>query len=182
MQHAVRNKMTTINKKQKHWLTQTQMSDYLCVARQTLFRWGVKPVSKIGSHSYFTIQDVIDNRVENALKGSKDVAGGVPETDTFEYERYRLTKLQADAQELKNKINQQEVAPIDFIAFVLSGVAAEMAGIIDSLPLNLIRRHPELTTIQQENIKRELSKAMAALSRLDEKIPELMDDYEQKSR
>lgn len=170
--------MSEQQEKQKHWLTQTEMSELLCVARQTLFRWGVEPVAKIGSNTYFTLQDVIENRVENALK---HVTPSKPEDATLEYERYRLTKAQADAQEHKNRIADQQVAPLDFIAFVLSTAAAEIAGIIDSLPLNITRKHPELTVIQQENIKRELAKAMNAISRIDERMEDKLIEYVESS-
>lgn len=99
------------------------------------------------------------------------------EEGSLEYERYRLTKAQADSQELKNQIATQEVVPADFATYALAKVAAEASGVIDSLPLNIIRKHPELTTIQTENIKRELAKALNALSRLEQSLPEVLDDY-----
>lgn len=158
------------------WLNKTSMAASLGISVQAFDKWGVKPVARVGRSVYFTAHNVLQNRLDN------EAAKKQPEPDEelgsgLDFERYRLTKAQADAQELKNEINQQEVVPVDFAAYAISRVAAEASGVIDSTPLNLIRKNPELTIAQQENIKRELAKAMNALSKLSNEMPTILNDY-----
>ncbi|WP_407217528.1 terminase small subunit [Enterobacter hormaechei] len=56
---------------------------------------------------------------------------------TIDYERHRLTRAQADAQELKNAKESAEVVETAFCTFVLSRIAGEIASILDgSRPTN----------------------------------------------
>lgn len=160
------------------WLNKKTMAESIGISVQAFDKWGVKPVARVGRSVYFTVQNVLQNRLENEASKHQ------PEFDIDEelgsgldFERYRLTKAQADAQELKNEINKQEVVPVEFAAYALSRVASEASGVIDSTPLNLIRKNPELTVSQQENIKRELAKAMNALSKLSNQMPVILNDY-----
>ncbi|EEV8754999.1 TPA: DUF1983 domain-containing protein [Escherichia coli] len=52
---------------------------------------------------------------------------------TIEYERHRLTRAQADAQELKNARDSAEVVETAFCTFVLSRIAGEIASILDGM-------------------------------------------------
>lgn len=163
-----------------HWMNKKNTAKSLGISVQAFEKWGVKPVGKVGRSVYFTMADVLENRRQNEeakrQPASPDVDPDSPGVN-LDRERYRLTKAQADAQELKNEVNRQEVVPVDFATYALAKVAAEASGVLDGLPLNLVRKHPELTTIQRENIKRELSKAMNSLSKLSQGIADYLDDY-----
>lgn len=65
---------------------------------------------------------------------------------TIEYERHRLTRAQADAQELKNAKESAEVVETAFCTFVLSRVAGEIASILDGIPLSVQRRLVRMMT------------------------------------
>ncbi|BBM66345.1 protein convertase [Vibrio alfacsensis] len=162
-----------------HWLNKSTMADSLGISVQAFDKWGVKPVAKVGRSVYFTVADVLHNRKQNEVEKHqpKPIETQDFEQGGLDFERYRLTKAQADGQELKNEIARQEVVPVEFATFSLAKVVAEASGVLDSLPLNIYRKHPELTTIQQENIKRELAKAMNAMSRLDESLDEVLSEY-----
>lgn len=56
---------------------------------------------------------------------------------TIEYERHRLTRAQADAQELKNARDSAEVVETAFCTFVLSRIAGEIASTLDGIPLSV---------------------------------------------
>lgn len=171
------------------WLNKTNMAKSAGISTQAFDKWGVKPVSRIGKFAYFTVADVLANRqlhwmsvnqpnpTKEDIKKAKRSDDEEKEELPIDYEKYRLVKAQADAQEHKNEINKQIVVPVDFATFALVSVANEASGILDSLPLNILRKHPELSTLQQENIKRELAKAMNSLSRLGSRIPDLLDEY-----
>lgn len=151
------------------------MSASLGISVQAFKKWGVQPVARVGKSLYYTMADVLRNRLDHELAKLKpeepeDLQG-------FDYERYRLTKAQAEHQELKNAVMKKELAPVDLQSFVLSKLASEVSGILDSIPLDHKRKHPEASTLQIENLKRSISKAMSACNRLSENIPEYVDEY-----
>ena len=92
-------------------------------------------------------------------------------------ERLRLTAAQAEGQELKNEITKRKSVPVEFATFVLSRIAAEIASALDTLPLTLKRRHPDLEVRHIESVQRELAKVRNRSATLDERLPELMDEY-----
>jgi phage terminase Nu1 subunit (DNA packaging protein) len=92
-------------------------------------------------------------------------------------ERLRLTAAQAEGQELKNDITRRRSVPTEFATFVMSKIAAEIASILDTLPLTLKRRHPDLEVRHIESIQRELAKARNRAAELDERLPGLLNEY-----
>lgn len=80
--------------------------------------------------------------VEEPATGQRDVD---LQPGTIEYERHRLTRAQADAQELKNARDSAEVVETAFCTFVLSRIAGEIASILDGIPLSQ-RRFPGTET------------------------------------
>lgn len=108
--------------------------------------------------------------VEELLQASEtDLQPG-----TIEYERHRLTRAQADAQELKNARDSAEVVETAFCTFVLSRIAGEIASILDGIPLSVQRRFPELENRHVDFLKRDIIKAMNKAAALDELIPGLL--------
>ncbi|BDH46400.1 protein convertase [Salmonella enterica subsp. enterica serovar Choleraesuis] len=100
---------------------------------------------------------------------------------TIEYERHRLTRAQADAQELKNAKDSAEAVETAFCTFVLSKVAGEIAGILDGIPLSVQRRFPELENRHIDYLKTDVIKAMNKAAALDEMIPGLLNEYIEQS-
>ncbi|EIB9585266.1 terminase small subunit [Escherichia coli] len=98
-----------------------------------------------------------------------------------EYERHRLTRAQADAQELKNARDSAEVVETAFCTFVLSRIAGEIASILDGIPLSVQRRFPELENRHVDFLKRDIIKAMNKAAALDELIPGLLSEYIEQS-
>lgn len=92
-------------------------------------------------------------------------------------ERLRLTSAQAEGQELKNDITKRKSVPTGFATFVLSRLAAEIGSILDTLPLTLKRRHPDLEVRHIESVQRELAKARNRAATLDERLTGLLDEY-----
>ncbi|WP_407237828.1 terminase small subunit [Escherichia coli] len=99
---------------------------------------------------------------------------------TIEYERHRLTRAQADAQELKNARDSAEVVETAFCTFVLSRIAGEIASILDGSPVGAAafsgtgNRHVDF-------LKRDIIKAMNKAAALDELIPGLLSEYIEQS-
>jgi len=92
-------------------------------------------------------------------------------------ERLRLTSAQAEGQELKNEVTKRRSVPTAFATFVLSRLAAEIGSILDTLPLTLKRRHPDLAVRHIESVQRELAKARNRAATLDERLSGLVDEY-----
>jgi phage terminase Nu1 subunit (DNA packaging protein) len=95
----------------------------------------------------------------------------------LQQERLRLTAAQAEGQELKNEVTKRKSVPTDFATFVLSRLAAEIGSILDTLPLTLKRRHPELEVRHVESVQRELAKARNRAASLDDRLLGLLDEY-----
>ncbi|WP_109042886.1 DNA-packaging protein, partial [Escherichia coli] len=100
-----------------------------------------------------------DAEIENEkLRREVEELRQASETDlqpgTNEYERHRLTRAQADAQELKNARDSAEVVETAFCTFVLSRIAGEIASILDGIPLSVQRRFPELENRHVDFLKR----------------------------
>ena len=157
-----------------HWLNKGQMAKSLGISVQAFDKWDVAPVERIGREAFYDVRSVLDNRLAHAQPAQDDEP---PEEGSIDYERYRLTKAQADNMELKNEIAKGKTAPIEIIQMVLSKVAGEAAGEIDSIPLNVRRKHPQLDNQIIEDIKRHCVKAQNAVSRADEVLDETLNDY-----
>jgi phage terminase Nu1 subunit (DNA packaging protein) len=92
-------------------------------------------------------------------------------------ERLRLTSAQAEGQELKNEVTKRKSVPTGFATYVLSRLAAEIGSILDTLPMTLKRRHPDLEVRHIESVQRELAKARNRAATLDDRLTGLLDDY-----
>lgn len=87
-----------------------------------------------------------DASIENEkLRKEVDDLRAAAESDlnpgTIDYERYRLTKAQADAQELKNAEREGLVLETELFTYILQRVAQEIAGILSRIPLVLQRKY-----------------------------------------
>ena len=163
------------------WLNKSQMAASLGVSVQAFDKWGVQPVARIGRSAYFDVRSVLENRLANtASRHPAEDAG-----DDFdplldhkrEQEEYLLTKERRIGQQQKNELASRKVVPSEFAIFTLSKVAAEIAAILDTLPLTMKRKHPDLETRHLDTLMRELARARNQASGLDDMLPELLDDY-----
>ena len=153
------------------------MAASLGISVQAFDKWGVKPVARIGRAVFYDCRSVVDNRLINQEAKQQPDDPEEIDPNKLEYQRYRLTKEQADAQELKNQKERGEVVETAFAMFVLSRTAAQIGSILDSVPLNYRRKFPELETRHIEHLKREIVKAQNIASALDGMLPELLDEY-----
>ena len=136
------------------------------------------PSRKQGTSLRYRVSDLIEHAVSKRTRRLEQKLTELGDKGSYESERLRLTRAQADGQELKNEIARGEVVPVDFAVFALGKVMNEAAGILDSLPLHIMRRHPEITNTAITGIKRELAKAMNAISSINETaLPEMIDEY-----
>lgn len=96
---------------------------------------------------------------------------------TIEYERHRLTRAQADAQELKNARETGEVIDTAFATYALSKLAAEIGSILDSLPLAINRKFPDMEPRYSNAIRVEVNRAVSRASAAGNLITEMAERY-----
>lgn len=130
---------------------------------------------------HLTVAENVIRYIRQLRKSSSVSSPDEPETElipgTLDYEKLRLTKAQADNMEIKNQISRGEVAPIELIEKVITSSSAEASGILDSLPLMVKRKHPELSSQIIESIKRQVVKAQNAIARSDSAIEPVLQEY-----
>jgi len=163
---------------QAGWLNKTAMAASLGISTQALDKWGIRPVAKVGRSVYFTVADVLANRFQNeASKQQPEYEEDGENGCGYDFERYRLTKAQADNMEIKNELAKGKAAPVSIIQIVLSRISGEAAGILDGIPLDVKRKNPTLDNQSIENIKRQCVKAQNAISKCDDILDQVLDDY-----
>ena len=166
--------------KQRGWLNKSEMAASLGISVQAFDKWGVQPVERIGREAFFTAEAVLENRLQREAEKQQPegLEGIVPLAEAkLTQERLRLTAAQAVGQELKNEVTRRKSVPVEFALFVLSRIAAEIASGLDTLPLTLKRRHPDLEVRHIESVQREIAKVRNRAALLDERLPELLDEY-----
>lgn len=156
-------------------LNKRDMAASLGISVQAFDKWGVTPTERRGREVLYDVRTVLENRLEH--QSQKQPAAADDAAVNIDFERWRLTKAQADAQELKNAKDVAEVVETAFCVFVLSRVAAEIAGILDGIPLSMQRRFPELENRHIEFLKRDVVKAMNKAAATGELVPELLNEY-----
>ena len=51
----------------KDWISRKTMLELLAITASSFDAWKVEPAGKIGRQTYYTLRDVIDNRVQNEM-------------------------------------------------------------------------------------------------------------------
>ncbi|EFB2859499.1 hypothetical protein DFZ61_18570 [Escherichia coli] len=87
--------------------------------------------------------DIENEKLRKELDDLRAAAESDLQPGTIDYERYRLTKAQADAQELKNAREDGVVLETELFTFILQRVAQEISGILVRVPLTLQRKYAE---------------------------------------
>lgn len=171
----------TAPQKQRGWLNKSEMAASLGISVQAFDKWGVKPTERIGREAFYDARSVVANRLalqEQKHQPDGDLDGVDPLIEMkLAQERLRLTAAQAEGQELKNDIAHRRTVPTEFATFVLSRLTAEISSILDTLPMTLKRRHPDLEVRHIDTVQRELAKARNRGAALDESLPDLLNEY-----
>lgn len=172
------------NTQQLHpgWLNKKDMAASLRISVQAFDRWGVEPVARIGRSVYFDARSVLEHKLAEEAAKHQPTSTESEEIDPLlEYkidlERKRLLSAQAEGQEQKNQVNAKQLIPAGFATFALSRMAAEIATILDTLPLTMKRKHPDLEVRHLDTLMRELAKARNQAAGLDDRLPGFLDDY-----
>jgi phage terminase Nu1 subunit (DNA packaging protein) len=159
-------------------LNKTDLCKSLGISTTAFDKWGVPVTKKHGRQSLYSVADVVANRVGHAERKTAAInPDDDPDKPNIEYERYRLTKAQADGQELKNEKERKEVVETAFATFVLGRTAAQMASILDQIPLRIKRKFPDLPPARIDAIKAEIIKAQNIAAEVDGQLEDWLNEY-----
>lgn len=125
----------------------------------------IKVKGKRGQANSYDPAEIIKWKLRKEL--SKLSLSGSGEIIDGDAEKARLTREQADGQALKNAITRKEVAPIELLEWSLSNLGGQIKSILESIPLKVKKRLPQLKAADIEIVKREIVKAQNAASKCE---------------
>ena len=160
----------------QHLLNKKNMAKSCKVGVTAFDKWGIEPVQRLGREALYDVASVVSNRVENELSKIMDQGGDIDDIELLKA-RIRLTNAQADSQELKNARETGEVIDTAFATYTLVKLAAEISSIMDSLPLTISRKFPDMETRYSDAIKVEVNRAVSRASEVADLIPEIAERY-----
>jgi len=159
-----------------HLLNKKNMAESLGISTQAFDKWGVKPHKKVGRQTFFRVQDVVENRIENELKKNNNRVNPAGEKIDLELERAMLTQQQRITQQIKNEILEGRAIPVEAARDVLAKILAQVGATLDSLAPNIKRRHPEIEQRIIDFIKSETIKHQNEASNLNDYLDDIIDD------
>ncbi len=103
------------------WLNKRDAAASLGISTQAFGKWGIKPAHRAGREVFFAVRNIVDNRVEKALKGAtNETTAELEDLGRKKYlEDYRLSKARRIAHEQKNDVAAGKVIPAEFATLAL---------------------------------------------------------------
>lgn len=154
------------------------------ITPQGLGKWGLKPAGKVGREVYYNLEDVC--RAWQEKRGKDETPEGFDGDEREaakklardrQREEYLLAKERRIGQQQKNEIQAGTVIPVEFATFALSRISAQIASILDALPLTMRRAHPDLEPRHIDSFSREIARARNKAAEADELLPALVEEY-----
>lgn len=119
-----------------------------------------------GKATLFDPRAVADWWHRHELAKLQQAAGNDDPID-YHHERARLTKAQADYQEIRNKEARGELARIDLIGYAVANLARQITAQLETLPAKIKRLEPRLTSSDLEAIHSEIVKCQNACAAIE---------------
>jgi len=156
------------------WIDRVTMAKSCGVAVVTFSSWGVVEVGKYKNRKYYTVKDVINNRLEHRIRASVSVnSSGSEEAQTIDGARLLEIRAKTAKLDIENSIRRKEFAPVSIISHVLGKLCAQINATLESIPIKLKRRCPQLRAPDLEVVKGEIVKCQNLASALTIDL----DDY-----
>ncbi|MDP3978341.1 MAG: terminase small subunit [Pseudomonas sp.] len=168
--------------RQPGWLNKSEMARSLGISPQAFDKWGVEPVARIGREAFYRVQDVVQNRLNNAARkqqlAGSELDGVDPLADhKLTQQKLRLTTAQAYAQEQKNQINDKLLIPAPFVTFALEKIASKIGSKLETVGKTVSRRHPDIDPRILETTEREIALARNIAAQFGDELPGYLDEY-----
>ena len=165
--------------------TQEEIAEHLDLSArqvQRLIKQGVLPVSK-GSRGYdpdacrFAYINHLRARSQHDIEPDLQLEDGELERRQAEA-TLKLTEERARDLELKNQSKEGQLIPTTFASWVLSKkLVPGMASQLDTLPLTLKRKAPDIQQRHLSILERELAKTRNLMAEGAAKIPDWVSEY-----
>ncbi|HFO7855074.1 TPA: terminase small subunit, partial [Escherichia coli] len=121
--------------------------------------------------------DIENEKLRKEVEDLRAASESDLQPGTIDYERYRLTKAQADAQELKNAREEGLVLETELFTYIFQRVAQNISGILVRVPQTLQRKYPEISPAHLDAMKTEIAKASDVASEAGENVRRWIDDF-----
>ncbi|MCV0731782.1 terminase small subunit [Escherichia coli] len=170
-----------------------KLADILGVDVRTITAWQSQGLSLVsgggkGTESVFdttaAIQwyaqreaDIENEKLRKEVEDLRAASESDLQPGTIDYERYRLTKAQADAQELKNAREEGLVLETELFTYIFQRVAQNISGILVRVPQTLQRKYPDISPAHLDAVKTEIAKASDVASEAGENVRRWIDDF-----
>lgn len=165
----------------EHLLNKKNMAKSCGVGLTAFDKWEIEPVSRKGREAFYDVSSVIKNRVDNALEKVISADGEVNNEELLK-ERIRLTKAQADAQEIRNDVAREWLIPMDLLSFILPRIAGEISARLDAIPLILKRKYPNLNPSYIEAVRIEVAQASNRAAAIHEQLDRWLEEYQRENQ
>ena len=144
-------------------LTRDQAAAVCGVTVRTLSRYASRSDSPLvpaqaGGHGKPTLycpRAVGDWLQAEALRKLEQQAGHQDAID-FHHERARLTRAQAEGQELKNKVARGQHARVELLTYALGKLCSQISAGLETLPAKIKRMQPKLSADEIGSIRKEI--------------------------
>jgi phage terminase Nu1 subunit (DNA packaging protein) len=174
-----------------------QCAESIGISQRAFQDWKVPVRGTKGRQNLYALQDVLKiyrARVRRELERElrREIQADLAKTASpdqlpddanivkleVEKRRVRLLEAQAEAQEMKNEMARHEVAPFEWHAWVFSKTASVLVGMIDSLPVEMMRKL-NLKPKEVEKVKAITATALDSVSQLSDRewLEESLDDF-----
>uniref|UniRef100_UPI0019B89DEF terminase small subunit n=1 Tax=Pseudomonas sp. TaxID=306 RepID=UPI0019B89DEF len=95
----------------------------------------------------------------------------------IQQERLRLTRAQADAQELRNRVKERQLVPVDFCMFAIVRLCSMLGSALDTVHVKVKRKQPDIEVRFLEAIQHEVAVTRNEAADLAEALPELLNEF-----
>ncbi|WP_438443775.1 terminase small subunit [Escherichia coli] len=158
-------------------LNKSDMASSIGISVQAFDKWGLAPVERRGREVFYDVKTVLEIDRERRQQNQKSSGGENDLEERLLQARVNLTEEQAIAQRLKNQVAEHKVIDTAFSIFALSRLSGELASVLDSIPLSMQRKFPELTGRQLAYLKELVAKGANKCVESAEKMKEFADEY-----
>ncbi len=158
-------------------LNKTDLCKSLNISGTAFDKWQVEPYKKEGRQTFFTVADVVANRVAHERQKYVKLDPDEDVENTIDYQRFRLTKAQAYGQELKNEKESKKSIDTEFGTFALIKIVAQIAPQLDKIPHEIKKKNPEIEQHILDLIKSIVIKNQNVVANFADDIEDLLDEY-----
>lgn len=158
----------------KELLTRKQVCRALQVTPRTLTRYAKRaddPLEPVepgghGKPALYDPADVVEWAIRQELAKLQEEAGHDDFID-YHHEKARLTRAQADREEIRLKEDRRQVARVELLTYAISNFASQAAAIFETLPGRIYRIRPDLSSTDIDEVRAEVVNLQNLVSEIE---------------